>query len=160
MDERYALALGCRVSVEAGLSATRVNWSVGHISGEERTRPEQGAKVVPFTCHRCRRNFCVTVESRAKARSKRLVYQAVGWALLISLLVTVPMVVHLGGQTVDENDPGATGQLGILLLLAAVGFIGGLTFVQVGRAHAGVRKFRLVRASGKRTVWVEGHRLF
>ncbi|MCG6499772.1 hypothetical protein [Kitasatospora sp. A2-31] len=160
VDEHYALALGCRVSVEPGIGSTRVTWSIQGIGGEDRKRPREGDQVVSFTCGRCRRNFCATVESRSKTRSKRLVYQVVGWLLLLSLLVTVPVVVHLGGQTVDENDPGATDQLGIFLLMAVVGFIAGLTLVLLGRAHAGVRKFRLVRPDGRPTVWVRGHRLF
>ncbi|MEU6238927.1 hypothetical protein ABZ885_38790, partial [Kitasatospora sp. NPDC047058] len=160
VSEHYALSLGCRVSVQAGIGTTRVTWSISHLSGDDRTRPPKGDQAVSFTCPRCRRTFGATVESRAKTRAKRLTYQLVGWLLLASLLATVPVVVHLGGQTVDEHDPGGTDQLAAFLLMAVVGFIGGLTFVGVGRAHAGVRKFRRIRTDGKPSVLAKGHRLF
>ncbi|MFC5662604.1 hypothetical protein ACFP3U_06355 [Kitasatospora misakiensis] len=160
LDERYEATIGCRVSVQANLGSTTVRWSIGSGIPGGPLRPRAGDEAVPFTCHRCRRTMSITVESLAKARLKKRVYTAVGWLLLLSLLVTVPMLVHLGGQTVDENDDSATSVIGVLLLLAAVGFVLGFTFAAVGRKYQGVKKLRYVRPDGRGTVWVQGHRLF
>ncbi|MFI5527815.1 hypothetical protein ACIA8O_04570 [Kitasatospora sp. NPDC051853] len=160
VEEQFSIELGCRVNVEAGVGYTRVDWSVAHLSGEDRRRPRQGTSVESFTCPRCRQEFCVTVENSATARRKRVVYQVLGALLLLSLLFTVPMLVQLGGQTVDENDPNATDGIGLLLLSAAVGFVAGLTFFRLGRAHLGITKFRRVGTDGGSSVRVKGHRLF
>ncbi|MEU1418336.1 hypothetical protein [Kitasatospora sp. NPDC005751] len=160
IEERYSIALGCRVSVEAGFTATRVNWNIGIISGEDRKRPQQGSAVASFTCDRCRRAFCARVESRPTARRKRWIYLVVGAVLLLSLAVVVPMLVQLGGQTVDENDPDATDGFGLLFLWAFLAFVFGLSFFRVGWSYPGINKFRLVGADGRRSVWVKGHRLF
>lgn len=160
LQERYVATIGCRVSIQANLASTTVRWSLGSGAPGGPSRPKEGDEVMPFTCHRCRRTMSVTVESLAKARLKKRVCIVVGWLLLLSLLVTVPMLVHLGGQTVDENDDSATDIVGLLFLLSALGFILGFTFAALGHKYQGVKKLRYIRPDGRGTVWVKGHRLF
>ncbi|MFI8520016.1 hypothetical protein ACIGEZ_19600 [Streptomyces sp. NPDC085481] len=147
------------MSVTGGLGGTTVKWSVAALSAPEMRRPERGDEVVTFACPRCAKLFSVRVESEAKARLKHRIYLVLGWALLLSLLVTVPMLFHLGGQTREESDQ-STNPVGILFALSAVGFVAGLTFRSVGARYEGVKKFRLVRQDGTRTAWVQGHRMF
>lgn len=147
------------MSVESGLSSTTVKWSVAALSTPEMLRPERGDEDVTFACPRCTKLFSVRVESEAKARAKRRIYLVLGWALLLSLLVTVPMLFHLGGQTREESDQ-STNPVGILFALVSVGFVAGLTFRALGARYEGIKKFRLVRQDGTRTAWVQGHRMF
>ncbi|MFJ2821796.1 hypothetical protein ACIO7M_11835 [Streptomyces toxytricini] len=157
LDDRYALSVGCRVSVESRAGITTVNWSVARLSSLDMRRPRQGEASVAFSCPRCHRDFTATVESAAKARRKRMVYLVIGSVLLLSLLVTLPMAFHLGGQVREEDDPSMN-PMAVLVPLVAVGFIAGLTFFRFGRRYEGIRKYRLVRPDGKRTILVQGHR--
>ncbi|MFJ8039167.1 hypothetical protein ACIRBX_01475 [Kitasatospora sp. NPDC096147] len=160
IEEKYRIKLGCRVSVQPGITATKVNWSISEISGDDRRRPERGRSVEEFTCSRCRRSFCATVENSTAAKQKRWIYLILGVLLLLTLVVTVPMVIDLGGRPVEEDDPNATDGFGLVLLAAVFGFIAGLTFFRVEWAYTGIKKFRLVRHDGARSVWVKGHRIF
>ncbi len=160
LDESFVAVVGCRVSVEHNVGSTTVRWSIGSGAPGGPVRPKAGDEVVPFTCHRCRRTMSVTVESLAKARLKKWIYTGVGWLLLLSLLVTVPMLVHLGGQTHEEGDDSGANLVGLLFVWSFVGFVLGLTFAMFGRGYQGVKKLRHIRSDGRRTVWVQGHRLF
>ncbi|MFF4173726.1 hypothetical protein [Streptomyces sp. NPDC001744] len=156
-DHRYALTVGCRVGVESSAGVTTVTWSVATLSSPEMRRPPEKEAQVAFECPRCGKPFVATVESVAKARRKRLVYLTIGLLLLLSLLVTLPMAFHVGGQVREENDPSMN-PLAVLVPLVAVGFVAGLTFFRVGRRYEGVKKYRLVLPNGKRTALVQGHR--
>lgn len=160
IQEKYSITLGCRVSVQPGVTSTRIDWSISTLSGEDPNRPRQGSAVAPFTCPRCRRMFQVTVENSTRARLKRWIYVAVGAVLLLSLLYVVPQIVSLGGRTVDENDPNATDGLGMLLLYAFIAFVAGLTYVRYGWSYVGIKRFRRVAADGSTSVLAKGHRLF
>ncbi|MFB9368041.1 hypothetical protein [Kitasatospora albolonga] len=148
------------MSVQPGLTATRIDWSIATLTGEDPNRPRQGSAAANFTCPRCRRGFRVTVENSARARTKRWIYVVVGVVLLLSLLYVVPQIISIGGQTVDENDPNATDGLGLLLLYAVFAFIAGLTYARYGWSYVGIKKFRRVAADGKNSVLAKGHRLF
>ncbi|WKD36968.1 hypothetical protein [Streptomyces xanthophaeus] len=100
------------------------------------------------------------VESRGKARTKYEVYRWLGWLLLLSLLVTVPLLIHYGGQTYEEGDTEGVNMVGRLFLAVAVGVILGPAFLMTAGHYTGVKKLRFVRDDGSRTVWVRGHRLF
>ncbi|MEU2393749.1 hypothetical protein [Streptomyces sp. NPDC007369] len=136
---------------------TTVNWSVATLSSPDMRRPQKGEQSVAFECPRCRKVFAATVESAAKARRKRLVYLTIGWVLLLSLLITLPLAFQLGGQVREEDDTSLN-PMAVLVPLVAVGFIAGLTFHGVGRRYEGIKKYRLVLPNGKRTVLVQGHR--
>ncbi|MFD7625574.1 hypothetical protein ACFV7Q_05920 [Streptomyces sp. NPDC059851] len=136
---------------------TTVNWSVATLSSPEMRRPQKGEESIAFECPRCQKVFVATVESVAKARRKRLIYLTIGWLLLLSLLVTLPMAFQLGGQVREENDTSLN-PMAVLVPLVAVGFIAGLTFFGVGRRYEGIKKYRLLLPNGKRTVLVQGHR--
>ncbi|MER5727319.1 hypothetical protein ABT084_02985 [Streptomyces sp. NPDC002138] len=160
LNEEYTLSMGCRVSVTSGLGGTTVKWSVSRMSAGEGRRPRKGDETVGFTCPRCHKPLSVTVESLAKARAKYEIYRVLGWLLLLSLLVTVPMLVHLGGQTVEEGDTEPVNVIGRLVAACAVAIIIGPAFLTTAGNYSGVKKLRLVRDGGGRTVWVQGHRLF
>ncbi|MFF7988927.1 hypothetical protein ACFZDG_03915 [Kitasatospora xanthocidica] len=83
-----------------------------------------------------------------------------GWLLVLSLLATVPVLIHLGGQTVEEGDDHSTNVFGLLFALAAVGVVLGPSLLATAGVHNGVRKLRLLRDDGSKTVWVRGRRLF
>ncbi|MFD6179702.1 hypothetical protein [Streptomyces goshikiensis] len=68
------------------------------------------------------------------------------------------MLIHLGGQTVEEGDDAAVRVVGWLVLAVAVIVAPGF-FVAAGN-YSGVKKLRLVRPGGGRTMRVQGHRLF
>ncbi len=157
LGDRYELSVGCRVSVESQGSLTTVKWSVARLSSPDMRRPREGEEPVAFSCPRCRKDFTATVECAAKARRKRMAYLVVGSVLLLSLLVTLPMAFHLGGQVREEDDPSMN-PMAVLVPLVAVGFVAGLTLFRFGRRYAGIRKYRLVRPDGKRTILVQGHR--
>ncbi|WP_189743365.1 hypothetical protein [Streptomyces nojiriensis] len=137
-----------------------VKWSVAHMSVNGGRRPSKGDETVDFICPRCRRTMSAVVESRAKARAKYEVYRWLGWLLLLSLLVTFPLLIHYGGQTVEEGDTAAVNTVGELVLAVAVGIILGPAFLMTAGQYSGVKKLRFVRPDGGRTVWVRGHRLF
>ncbi|MFD8753828.1 hypothetical protein ACFV0O_23045 [Kitasatospora sp. NPDC059577] len=160
ITDRYVVGLGCRVSVEHKTGMTKVNWSISHLPEGGSPRPTGGSREIGVICPRCRRSFSVRVESAARARAKRQVQRVLGWLLLLSLLATVPMLIHLGGQTVEEGDDQAVGNIGMLLGLAALGVIVGPSLVLSAGMHDGVNKLRLIRNTGRKTVWVQGHRLF
>ncbi|MET9888491.1 hypothetical protein ABZZ20_36340 [Streptomyces sp. NPDC006430] len=158
IGERFVVGLGCRVSIK-GVAVTTVKWSISHLPTGGANRPTSREQSVGITCPRCSRKFSVQVESVAKARRKQLINRAVGWLLLLSLLVTVPMLFHLGGQTVEEGDTQSSDLVGILFGLVALAVIAGPSFL-VAANHNGVKKLRLVRNDGTRTALVQGHRLF
>lgn len=157
-SERYVVSLGCRVSIK-GVAVTTVKWSVAHLPTGGADRPSRGEQSVGITCPRCSRNFSVQVESVAKARRNQLIYRAVGWLVLLSLLVTVPMLFHLGGQTVEEGDTKSSDLVGILFGLVALAVVAGPSFL-VAANRSGVKKLRLVRNDGTKTALVQGHRMF
>ncbi|MGW7434287.1 hypothetical protein ACWGIN_32745 [Streptomyces sp. NPDC054861] len=159
LNEHYALGIGCRMSVDGGLGGAMVKWSVASLSAPELRRPGSGETDVAFSCPRCSKPFTVKVESEGKARVKRRIYLVLGWTLLLSLLVTLPLLFHFGGQTREESDT-STNPVGVLFALSAVGFVAGLTFRSLGARYEGVKKFRLVRPDGTKTAWVQGHRMF
>ncbi|MEV7773736.1 hypothetical protein [Kitasatospora sp. NPDC086791] len=160
ITDRYIVGLGCRVSVERRPGMMKVNWSIAHLPDGGSPRPTRGSEQVGITCPRCRRSFSVRVETAARARAKRQVQRVLGWLLVLSLLATVPMLIHLGGQTVEEGDDQAVDTFGLLLGLAALGVIVGPSLLFSAGIHNGVNKLRLVRRGGSRTMWVQGHRLF
>ncbi|MET8542314.1 hypothetical protein ABZW03_16890 [Kitasatospora sp. NPDC004799] len=160
ITDRYLVGLGCRVSVEAGLTVTRVDWSVAHLPEGGSARPTDGDREIALICPRCRRSFSVHVETATKARVKRLVQRVVGWLMVLSLLATIPLLVQLGGRTVEEGDDQAVDNIGLLLGLAAAGLVVGPSLLFSAGMHDGVKRLRLVRADGRRTRWVRGHRLF
>ncbi|MFG2873850.1 hypothetical protein ACGFYU_02350 [Streptomyces sp. NPDC048337] len=160
IDERYVVGIGCRVSVESGPSVTTVNWSVSHLPPGGAQRPTGEDQTVGITCPRCSREFTVRVERAAKARRKQLVYRAVGWLLLLSLVITVPTLFHLGGQTVEEGDTSATNTVGVYFGLVALALIVGPSFLFAAGHHDGVKRLRLVRGNGSESAVVKGHRLF
>ncbi|MER7578544.1 hypothetical protein [Kitasatospora sp. NPDC097691] len=160
IGDRYVVSLGCRAGVEHGPSTTTVRWSVSHVPEGGAPRPAEGDRDIALICPRCTRAFSVRVESAARARAKQLVHRALGWLLLLSLLATVPMLIHLGGQTVEEGDDRSTENIGLLFALAAAGVIIGPSLLFSAKMHSGVRKLRLVRDDGTKTALVQGHRLF
>lgn len=157
LDHRYALTVGCRVSVERSAGLTMVNWNAATLASPEMRRPPEKDTSVAFECPRCGKPFVATVESESKARRKRGAYLTIGLLLLLSLLVTLPMAFHIGGQVREENDP-STNPMVVLVPLVAVGVIAGPTFFMAGRRYAGVKKYRLVLPNGKLTALVQGHR--
>ncbi|GHF72717.1 hypothetical protein GCM10018790_58240 [Kitasatospora xanthocidica] len=159
ITDRYVVGLGCRVSVEHKAGATRVNWSVSQLPEGGAPRPTGGDREISLLCPRCLRAFSVRVESAGKARTKQLVQRALGWLLVLSLLATVPVLIHLGGQTVEEGDDHSTNVFGLLFALAAVGVIVGPSLLATAGVHNGIKKLRLVRDDGRKTAWVRGHRL-
>ncbi|MFD3551771.1 hypothetical protein ACFWWA_06690 [Streptomyces goshikiensis] len=160
LREDFTLSIGCRVSVTAGVGSTTVKWHVAHMTAGDGRRPRQGDETVDFTCPRCRKTLSVAVESLAKARIKYEIYRALAWLLALSLLVTVPVLIHLGGQTVEEGDDEVVRVGGFLILAVAVAVIVAPGFFVAAGNYSGVKKLRLVRPGGGRTVWVQGHRLF
>ncbi|MFE6054361.1 hypothetical protein ACFQ6N_26715 [Kitasatospora sp. NPDC056446] len=160
IDDRYVVGLGCRVSVEHGPTVTKVRWSIAHLPEGGAARPADRDREIGLTCPRCMRAFSVRVETAGKARVKQRIQRALGWLLLLSLLATVPMLIHLGGQTVEEGDDQAVGNIGLLFTLAAVAGIVGPSLLATAGLHDGVKKLRFVGADGRKSVWVKGHRLF
>ncbi|MBD0669784.1 hypothetical protein [Streptomyces sp. CBMA156] len=160
ITDRYVISLGCRVSVEHGPSVTKVNWSVTHLPEGGSPRPARGDREIGVICPRCRRSFSVRVETLTKARIKQRVQRALGWLLVLSLLATIPLLIQLGGRTVEEGDDQAVDNIGTLFLLAAAGVIVGPSLLFSASMHDGVGKLRLIRADGRKTMWVRGHRLF
>jgi hypothetical protein len=139
---------------------TTVKWSMAYLPPGGAPRPTGKDRTVGITCPRCARTFTVRVESAAKARRKQLVYRVVGWLLLLSLLVTVPTLFHLGGQTAEEGDTSASNTVGFYFGLVALAVVAGPSFLSAAGRHNGVKKFRLLKEDGTRTAWVQGHRLF
>ncbi|MEV8097627.1 hypothetical protein [Kitasatospora sp. NPDC085879] len=136
-------------------------WNVHHLSSPGFLRPREGTASAAFRCPTCGLDFTVRVESLGKARAERLTCLVVGAVLLALLLLSVPMVVHYGGQTVDEDQADATvATTGVLVGLAAVSFIGGPTTFKVGRAHTGLNRLRRVAGDGRPSVRVKGHKLW
>ncbi|MEV6209698.1 hypothetical protein [Kitasatospora sp. NPDC051914] len=81
--------------------------------------------------------------------------------LLALLLLRVPMLVHYGGQTVDEDQADSVvATVGSLFALTAVSFIAGLTTFRVGRAYTGLNKLRRVTGDGGASVRVKGHKFW
>ncbi|SOB79148.1 hypothetical protein [Streptomyces sp. 1331.2] len=161
IDDRYVVSLGCRVSIEHGPTGTKVEWSVAHLPKGGSPRPATGDREVGIICPRCRRAFSVRVETATKARVKQRVQRVLGWLLLLSLLVTVPLLIQQGGQTVEEgHDQAAVADIGLLLTLAAVGAIVGPSLLATAGLHHGVKKLRYLGDDGRKSVWVQGHRLF
>ncbi|MGW0895601.1 hypothetical protein ACWD0G_01180 [Streptomyces goshikiensis] len=70
------------------------------------------------------------------------------------------MLIHLGGQTVEEGDGAAVCVVGWLVLAVAVAVIVAAGFFVAAGNYSGVKKLRLVRPGGGRTMRVQGHRLF
>ncbi|GAA3077976.1 hypothetical protein GCM10020254_22660 [Streptomyces goshikiensis] len=85
------------------MGSTTVKWQVSRMAAGGGRRPRKGDETVDFTCPRCRKTLSVAVESLAKAGIKYVIYRALAWLLALSLLVTLPMLIHLGGQTVEEG---------------------------------------------------------
>ncbi|GAA3049072.1 hypothetical protein [Kitasatospora sp. NPDC006786] len=160
ISDRYVVSLGCRVSVEHGASVTKVNWSIAHLPEGGSPRPTGGDREIGVICPRCRRSFSVRVETATRARVKRRIHRALGWLLVLSLLVTVPLLIQLGGRTVEEGDDQAVDNFGMLFALAAAGVIVGPSLLFSASVHDGIKKLRLIRANGRKTMWVQGHRLF
>ncbi|MFJ8622490.1 hypothetical protein ACIRD3_06545 [Kitasatospora sp. NPDC093550] len=160
IGDRYVVSLGCRASVEHGLTTTTVKWSVTHLPTGGAPRPKSGDQEISLICPRCTRALAVRVESAARARAKQLVHRGLGWLLLLSLLVTVPLLIDLGGRTVEEGDQRTTDTIGLLVALAAAGAIVGPSLLFSAKVHSGVGKLRLVRDDGTKTALVQGHRLF
>ncbi|MFE7589673.1 hypothetical protein ACFU6K_09740 [Kitasatospora sp. NPDC057512] len=160
ITDRYVVGLGCRVSVQQGLTSTKVSWSVAHLPEGGSPRPTGGNEEIGVICPRCRRSFSVRVETATRARVKRLVHRTVGWLLVLSLLALVPMLVQLGGRTVEEGDDQAVDNIGLLFTLAAAGVVVGPSLLLSAGIHDGIGKLRLIRADGRKTMWVRGHRLF
>ncbi|MEU9046061.1 MULTISPECIES: hypothetical protein [unclassified Kitasatospora] len=160
IGDRYVVSIGCRAGVEHGLTTTTVKWSISHLPPGGSPRPASGDQEIALICPRCTLAFAVRVESATRARAKQLLHRSLGWLLLLSLLVTVPMLIHLGGQTVEEGDQQSTDNIGMLVALAAVGVIVGPSLLVSAKMHSGVKKLRLVRDDGTKTALVQGHRLF
>ncbi|MEU9080175.1 hypothetical protein ACFYUY_11510 [Kitasatospora sp. NPDC004745] len=160
IGERYVVSIGCRVAVERGPATTTVRWSVSHLPPGGSPRPAAGRRDVGLICPRCTQAFSVRVESAGRARGKQLVQRVLGWLLVLSLLVTLPMLVHLGGQTVEEGDDRAVDTIGVLVALAAAGVVVGPSLLATAKLHSGVGRLRRIREGGGRTVRVRGHRLF
>ncbi|MEU1284027.1 hypothetical protein [Kitasatospora sp. NPDC005856] len=160
ISDRYVVSLGCRVSVEHGATVTKVDWSITHLPEGGSPRPTGGDREIGVICPRCGRSFAVRVETATKARVKRQVQRALGWLLVLSLLATIPLLIQLGGQTVEEGDEQAVDNIGLLVGLAAAGAIVGPSLLFSAGVHDGVKKLRLIGADGRKTMWVQGHRLF
>ncbi|MGW1174422.1 hypothetical protein ACWD4P_11955 [Kitasatospora sp. NPDC002543] len=160
ITDRYVVSLGCRVSVEHEAAVTKVNWSVAHLPQGGSPRPTGGNREIGVICPRCGRSFAVRIETAARARTKQVVQRALGWLLVLSLLATVPLLIQLGGQTVEEGDEQTVDHIGLLFTLAAVGVIVGPSLLFSAGIHSGVGKLRLLGADGRKSMWVRGHRLF
>ncbi|MEV0192904.1 hypothetical protein AB0I39_30780 [Kitasatospora purpeofusca] len=83
-----------------------------------------------------------------------------GWPLLASVLVTVPLLVHLGRRAVDEPGGNALYVLGTVLLLSVLAVVLGFSLAARGHRYVGVRKLRRIRPDGRGTLRATGHRLF
>ncbi|MFF4380683.1 hypothetical protein [Kitasatospora sp. NPDC001547] len=137
-----------------------MNWHVAHLPEGGSPRPTGGNQEIGLICPRCTRSFSVRVETAARARVKQRVQRVVGWLLVLSLLATVPLLIQLGGRTVEEGDDQTVDNIGLLLGLAAAGVIVGPSLLFGASMHDGVGKLRQIRTDGRKTRWVQGHRLF
>ncbi|GAA1100815.1 hypothetical protein [Kitasatospora arboriphila] len=161
LGERYTLSFACLAEVKSAGTVVTTRWKVSQLSSPEYLRPREGAATTLFRCPTCRTDFTVRVESLAKARAKRLANLVAGVVLLALLLLWVPMLVHYGGQTVDESQADSTvDTIGLLVLATAVSFVGGLTAFKVGRAYTGINKLRRTTGEGRPSVRVRGHKFW
>ncbi|MCU7820916.1 hypothetical protein [Kitasatospora sp. DSM 101779] len=161
LGERYTLSFACLAEVKSAGTLITTRWKVSQLSSPEFVRPREGAATTLFRCPTCRMDFSVRVESLAKARAKRLANLVVGAVLLALLLVWVPMLVHYGGQTVDEDQADSTvTTIGLLVLATAVSFVGGLTAFRMGRAYTGLNKLRRTTGEGRPSIRVKGHKFW
>ncbi|PBC75735.1 hypothetical protein BX265_0410 [Streptomyces sp. TLI_235] len=161
LEERYTLPFACLAEVKSAGTLITTKWNVHHLSSPEFLRPREGTASAAFRCPTCGLDFTVRVESVGKARAERLTCLVVGAVLLALLLLSVSMVVHHGGQTVDEDQADSTvATMGVLVGLAAVSFIGGPTTLQGRPCPHRAQQAAAVAGDGRPSVRVKGHKFW
>lgn len=160
LQQSYALLLGCLIEAKSSGSLITTKWQYNSISSPSFVRPESGDTSATMECPRCKRIFTVRVENLKKATIKSRTYTAVGAVLALSLLVWLPMLIHFGSQTVDEDAASsAVLSVGSLFGLTAVSLVVGLPLYFSGRKYSGIKKLRLVKPDGSVSTLTKGHKL-
>lgn len=160
LRQSYALLLGCLIEAKSSGTLITTKWQYNRISSPTYVRPENGDTSAKMECPRCKQIFTVRVESLKKATVKSRTYTVVGAVLAVSLLVWLPMLVHFGGQTVDEDAASsAILTVGSLVVLTAVSLFVGLPLYLSGRKYSGIKKLRLVKSDGSVSMLTRGHKL-